>query len=129
MPLVFSPSKPITRSKAALHHEYWFAWWDRLVPFPVELTPGGIVYLYEAATDTLVWHSSVSEVSIRPLDHTDAAREQLARRWRVEPSTVCGSAPSPGYAITWRVTPTERPLPPRFDRNPSRRETVTGTRR
>jgi hypothetical protein len=112
MPLVFAPSNPMPDDEHELRAAYWYAVWDRPIVVPVDLQPGGTIYLYDDRTDRLAWRTTVVDTIAVPFEHVDDFRRLLTTRWQV-PATELRDAPTPGFGIAWRAEPDELLLTPR----------------
>lgn len=107
MGLVFVSSTPIPATVADFDGAYWYAVWDRPVPSPHDLLPGGTVYLADEA-GTIVWETTVTDMVAIPYESSEMLREYLAKRWGLRASPINGNDPCPGYCMAWRAEPVER---------------------
>lgn len=108
MGLVFIPSTAMPPSPEALRDAYWFAVWDRPIPVPHDLLPGGTVYLADPLSGTIVWETVVVDMVSVPYESSLMLRDHLSRRWHLEASEIRGDDPCPGYCIAWRAAPVAR---------------------
>jgi len=106
--LTFIPSTPIPASVDGLTDSYWFAVWDRPIPVPYDLHPGGTVYLQDSVTGVIVWETTVTDMVAVPYESSQMLRDFLSSRWGPGASTIRGSDPCPGFCVAWRANAVER---------------------